>query len=166
MVATDGHTLLATRIDKFDVPSYIVPSETVKAALSLNKKAAMVEVTSLLFAGISYTPIDGKYPDWFQIVPTELSGEVATFDADYLARIKDAAIDMGYSKSGASALAIGFNGESANVISLPEVDALAIVLPIRKYGAEPFNQAAYAVDFLSASPWNDSRAACNVKVQS
>jgi DNA polymerase III subunit beta len=145
MVTTDGHTLLATRIEAFPGEGFIIPSATVKAAITLNKKAIEIDVTPAVINGIGYTPVDGRFPDWQHIVPAKLSGKTVTFNPDYLARVKAAANDMGIK---CEALAIGYNGEAPAVIALPQADALAIVLPVRAGKGQPINQGAFAIAFV------------------
>jgi DNA polymerase-3 subunit beta len=134
-VATDGHTLMAARIPSFNGQSFIVPTATVKAALSINKRMAHIDVSASVMGGINYTPIDGRFPDWRRVVPTQLSGELAQFDADYLGRCKAALIDLGVSKMKSAAAPITHNGSGPGIVMSPHrLDVLMVVMPVRADG--------------------------------
>jgi DNA polymerase III subunit beta len=145
-VATDGHAMLCVRIPSFThATGFIIPSATLKAALGLNKKIFEIAVTENLCGGITYTPIDGRFPDWRRVTPTAADGTVVTFDPDLLARVKAAAMDLGYREVAASCLPINYNGHGANVITLEEASAIAVVMPTRADAAS----MSYVSAFLS-----------------
>lgn len=128
-VATDGAAMLCVRVPAFEGPSFIAPSDTIKAALQLNKKMSEIAVSSLLIGGISFTPIDGKYPDWRRVIPAKPDGEPATFDPDLLSRAKAAWRDMGAGDKTAAAVRVNHNGESGALMVYDE--AIAVIMPVR-----------------------------------
>lgn len=150
--------MLCVRIPQFEAASFIAPAETIKAALSLNKRIEEISVSSLLIAGISFTPIDGKYPEWRRIVPIALNGEMATFDPDLLARAKAAWKDMGANELAAASVRIGYNGEAGALMAREESEALAVIMPVRtrtkiegKWVDIGANPVEYAVKFLKSN---------------
>ena len=93
-VATDGHRLLAANIlpcdetgEPVDVPKFdgwIIPRDALKKALA-GHKARLILVSPDRIGDVSYTPIDGTFPDWRRVVPAEVSGVAAHFNANYVA---------------------------------------------------------------------------------
>ena len=150
-VATDGHRLLAVRVPAFDGDDFIIPNNEAKAALGLNKKAHEMLITRELIGGIKYTPIDGRFPEWRRIVPTETASGKPTFiNPDYLLDAMNAWHDMGLSKM-VDALPYTMNGDSATVqlcATVPE--ALMILMPFRTRDPieEPVDYVAMAKAFL------------------
>jgi len=105
IVATTGHFMFVGQIERADVPAVIVPRELVESALrSLTKKGRetfdiAVEIDTraataitLTSGGNSFTgqAIDGRFPEYERVVPLEVSGEIAQFDADLVATCADA----------------------------------------------------------------------------
>jgi hypothetical protein len=152
-VATDGHTLLAVRIPAFSsvhpVP-FIVPIAVIKASMAMNKKASSLVVTPCELGGISFTPIDGRFPPWQQLLAvSEAPNKDAVYDPDYLARIKAAALDMGYSREGAASLPLlSLGQDKAAVVAMGRGPALAMVMPIRADAPDP----TYAASFVKPLP--------------
>ena len=144
-VATDGHTLMAVRCEPFSGDSFIVPSAAAKAAFSLNKKPPEIAVSREAIGGVAHTPIDGKFPDWRQLVPTAPSGDIARFDADYLARVKAAFRDMGATHLAAAGMSVAHNGNGPALVSVESIDALVLVKPVCQNN---FDVAAKAREFL------------------
>jgi len=147
-VATDGRTLLAVRCEPFDGTAYIVPSATIKAALGLaTKYTPEIEIDSKACGGVSYTPIDGRFPEWRRIVPTTFSGETAYIDPEYLVRAMAAWRDMGLEKT-VIAVHYAMNGDGAAVQTHVDVPgAIIILMPVRiqaKGDAPPDHRAAVA----------------------
>lgn len=99
-VATDGHRLMAVHIEPFaaGVPGFIVPRAVVEAALKRQKGMAKYRYTfgvdALTFDGVSYTPIDGRYPDWQRVVATTPNGEHAEYNCQYLEDARKAIEDL------------------------------------------------------------------------
>lgn len=93
-VATDGHRILAATIlpcdengEPVDVPKFdgwIIPRETLKKALA-GHKARLILVSPNRIGDVSCTPVDGTFPDWRRVVPAEVSGVAAHFNANYVA---------------------------------------------------------------------------------
>lgn len=144
-VATDGHTLMAVRCAPFSGDSFMVPSTAIKATLSLNKKLPEIAVSREAIGGVAHTPIDGRFPEWRRLVPTAPSGDIAMFDADYLARAKAAFLDMGATLLAAAGMSVAHNGDGPALLSVESIDALMLVMPVR---VDNFDVAAKAQEFL------------------
>lgn len=133
LVATDGHRLFCGKIDLTDVAAFdgwIIPRDAIKRALT-GYKQATIEISPTRVGDITTQPIDGTYPDWQRIIPSELSGETAQFNPAY---IGDMGKIGGLLHKGALAAHIHHNGESPAGVTFPGVDnAFAVLMPIRTH---------------------------------
>jgi DNA polymerase-3 subunit beta len=88
--------------------------------------------TTITITGATSTvtaPIDGKFPDWRRVVPASTSGEIAQFNADYIAGFGDICKLLG----GKYGPYINHNGGAcAAITNLP--GALGILMPLRLDG--------------------------------
>jgi len=154
IVATDGHTLFASRDDaKGDnAGSFagIIGADTVKAILAWKapyKSANDVPVVittaddpagehRAAWAGniCVFRLIDGKFPDYMRVVPEKVSGEPAFYQPEYLVRCSKAAIDMNTNKLGHFDFKQGGDGSGIAVFSS---EAFAVIMPIRNTVADP-----------------------------
>jgi DNA polymerase-3 subunit beta len=139
---TDGHMLFAGTLpavwledreaEGFDM---IIPFDAVKAAC----KGKGATVTLERMAGGMYsigtqifTPIDGKFPDYSRVIPATVSGELAQFDADLLARgLKALRAYFGLEKLVPT---LHHNGTGGAVLSGESRDALVVVMPWQAKG--------------------------------
>lgn len=129
--ATTGHMAGVCRLatEQAAMPDVIVPSATVKQAL-LNKS----EVLTLEFengkwslAGVSFTPIDGKFPDYRRIIPKGHSGEAAQFNPAFIAAAAKAGKALGVK----SAPIIRHNGcNAAQVQFYGRDDFVGVLMPL------------------------------------
>jgi hypothetical protein len=76
--------------------------------------------------------LDDRYPEWRRVVPLTCSGEVAQFDAEYIAAFGKAHKLMG----GKYSPAIAHNGNDAARILLAG-DAVGVLMPFRETDATP-----------------------------
>jgi len=109
IVATTGHFMFVGQIERADVPAVIVPRELVEGALrSLTKRAREDQTIAVTIdtqdrdgnvpfltldtgkGSFSACAVDGRFPDYERVVPLEVSGEIAQFDADLVATCADA----------------------------------------------------------------------------
>ena len=154
IVATDGHTLFASRDDaKGDNEGSfvgIIGSDTVKAILSWKapyksaNDAPVVLTTCDDLAGehratwcgnvCVFRLIEGKFPDYARVVPEKVSGEPAFYQPEYLVRCSKAAIDMNTNKLGHFDFKQGGDGSGIAVFSS---EAFAVIMPIRNTVADP-----------------------------
>lgn len=136
--ATNGHFAYSYASDAaggtggFDV---IIPTDVVKAALRLAaREQTIIEVTQDSINGISFTPIDGSFPDMRRVFPREITNEYARFNVYYLAAIARA---MGM-RSGQ--LPILHNGDSPALIQ--DDIGIWIIMPCRCVELEPVADTA------------------------
>lgn len=148
LVATDGHRLLACKIDLSDAAPFdgwIIPSDVIKRALTGYKNKTIV-ISPNSCGDISCQPVDGTYPAWRRVLPQgELSGVAAQFNPAYIADLGK----MGKLLGASSALPahVHHNGESPAGVTFPNCpDAFAVLMPIRSAHAAP------------DSAWNDATA--------
>jgi len=147
LVGTDGHTLAVARIARdgenmAGQGSAILPRELVeKIKAKGNHGLALVLSVgedgqcTLNDCGTRTTSgaIDGKFPDWRRVIPRKVSGEAQFLQPDFLARCKKAAEDLG-SKTGNFAL--GYNGNSAALVTYDEPGILSVIMPMRGSACE------------------------------
>lgn len=153
IVATDGHTLFASRDDaKGDnVGSFtgIMPADTVKAILAWKapyksaNDAPVVLTTSDDLAGehraewcgnvCIFRLIDGKFPDYMRVVPATLDAGISFFQPEYLLRCTKAAQDLNTSAKGMFAFKCAQDGTGIAVFS-PQ--SFAVIMPIKTTTAD------------------------------
>lgn len=103
LVATDGICAAVLRDtvlvgEQPNMPDVIIPSETVKLALLTKSQVlalALSDEGKWSLAGISFVPVDGKFPDYRRIIPSQASGEAGYFDTEILGRFLKAAKALG-----------------------------------------------------------------------
>ena len=127
-VATDGAIMMAARIPAFAGSEFILPIETIKLALSM--KRVEFDLDSKAIAGISFTPIEGRYPEWRRVIPTNLSGAPGWYDAVYLSKIQTALEDMTSRGRAYVHLAMNGNSGAAMVAGCPD-DVVMVIMPMR-----------------------------------
>lgn len=102
LVATDGNIAGVLRDvvlvgEQETMPDVIIPNDTVKMAIGIKSQTltlAHVEGKWSL-AGIAFTPVDGKFPEYRRIIPSQCSGEAAQFNVEFLARFLKAGRALG-----------------------------------------------------------------------
>jgi len=71
LVTTDGHRMFVARLNERPAADVIVPYADVQAALKLaGARAKDIDVTADRIGQIAYTPVDGTFPNWRNVVPT------------------------------------------------------------------------------------------------
>lgn len=145
LVATDGNRMHAVQFyDAGDDYTYIVepgryilPPEFVKyvcKSKGAKKNGALISITGKKLAAklldnevATFDLIDGTYPDYTRIVPSDLSGGSAIYNPDYLADAQNGAKDFTGLKD--MVYPVMPNGDNVGVINLG--DFIAIVMPLR-----------------------------------
>ena len=148
IVATDGHTLFATRDDaKGDnVGTFtgIIGSDTVKTILSWKATYKSANDTPVVITTPDDTAgehratwcgnvcvfrlIDGKFPDYARVVPAALDAGISFFQPEYLLRCTKAAIDLNTSAKGMFSFKCAQDGTGIAVFS-PQ--SFAVLMPIK-----------------------------------
>ena len=150
IVATDGHRLLAFRQSEQagESVSIIIPNDIV-AGLKLNKHVETAELTResathfrLDYCGTStiFAPIDGAFPDWRRIIPSETDGRPAQFNPAYIgdfAKVKKAL--------GVNMFAIAYNGDGPALVTFgDDIDGFGVIMPMRANFTIPARKPAWA----------------------
>jgi len=140
LVSTDGHRLFCGKIDVADVAPFdgwIIPRDAVKRALT-GFKADLIGISPAHVGDIACRSVDGSFPDWRRVVPTELSGATAQFNPAYVADMgKIGEILFGRGKPVLPAH-IHHNGEGPAGVTFPTcADAFAVLMPIRSAHTDP-----------------------------
>jgi DNA polymerase III subunit beta len=87
LVATNGEcaAVLRDQVEKGaqdEMPDVVIPNATI--ALALQTKSAVLSLVcdagKWSLAGISFNPVDGRFPDYRRIIPASNSGEAAQFN--------------------------------------------------------------------------------------
>ncbi len=142
LVSTDGHRMFVGAIDLAasehnpapgSFAGWIICRDVLKRALA-GHKLPDIEISPTRTGDIACKPIDGSFPDWRRVVPSEITGTVAQFNPAYVADMgKIGLLLQGKPKRGTGLTAhIHHNGESAAGVTFPSVDdAYAVLMPIR-----------------------------------
>jgi len=151
IVATNGHIMFIGQIESAALSPVIVSRETVELALkSMTKRArddndveviidgAAIEIVTsgtvnqsgVRVGATSFkaTAIDGRFPDYEQVVVREVSGTTAQFDADLVATCADA-LRTYTAQYTHIAWQIQHNGDSASLMT--GTNCLCVVMPCR-----------------------------------
>ena len=176
-VATDGHCLLAINLEpvsagaeKSDIQA-IVPRD----ALAEISKGGKVDGTIAISAdadtfrlvrlneparpNLTGKLLDGRYPDYTRVMPRKVSGELAQFGAQLMARIDKAlllALDL---DKGNALSTVGHNGEKAGApvfVHGYSNKAIGICMPARCEGS---SDAEMLVFFSTGEPEKVKKAA-------
>ena len=166
LIATDGHRLHACIIKHKDaellpeVVEAIIPASLLKPILKAkpgrygSKKIAFTidgtRIKADLFDGTSAsaTAIDGKFPDYHRVIPTEFSGVVAQYNPEYLLDAELGA--QAWLESGKATPCFCHNGDSAGGIALDGF--VAIVMPRRADATLNAPDAAFKLYPAKAEP--------------
>lgn len=140
-VSTDGHCLLAVNTDMadgYDHESVIVPREALETIAKGGSVTDEIDVTydgetvTLTRAGglsISTRPIDGTFPQYERVMPDTVSGELAQFDPELLARIAKA---LNLATGRKEIATVGHNGASGAVVFIDgDASAIGVCMPCR-----------------------------------
>jgi len=162
LCATDGHTLAICKLDaalgELEKPfEFLMPIDTVKTITKWESKKTASHLFQITVpdeltgefrveSGENVTifrAVDGKFPDYFRVIPKTVSGETAYFNADYLARIQDANKLLGHG----IAPAFAYNGDSAALAVIND-SFIAIVMPIQNEALKDASGAVWATKKL------------------
>ncbi len=136
-VATDGHTLLAHNhevngewrgelIIPKDVIKNLKPGRGVETGILDDKGNGKFSI-QFDSQEIGFQAIDGTFPDWRRVLPTESSGESAQFNGLYLAKYEKVAKLLGGSP------VIHHNGLGSALVTFKDLhDTVGAIMPIKK----------------------------------
>lgn len=142
IVATDGTCAYISRPGLVVglVADVLMPREFVENVVKAAKKAEYAVITEdggkLSTDSCMGRVVDGKFPDWRRICPSQLSGEAAQFDKDLLARVAKANKALG--AKAPSWYVLCQSGKDGAVALLCGGEAHAVVMPLRDTERDPF----------------------------
>lgn len=90
IIATDGSAAAVARImaDNAENNSVVVPVD--KIELILKTKPSTIEIVftgeAWTINGLPFTPCEGKFPAYRRIMPSQVSGDAANFNPEYMMR--------------------------------------------------------------------------------
>lgn len=158
VVATDGHILYFRHVQRITAPDpeaprafepLIIPTETVKAALKLAHRQdeellLETEAVRFILGGVTFSPVDGTFPDWRLTVPAETSGEPAVFAPAVWSRAF-AALGIKKRDAGLGGVNVRMNGRGPAVLT--DGQDTVLVMPVR---AEEAHEKAETPKVISA----------------
>ncbi|WP_334166820.1 DNA polymerase III subunit beta [Achromobacter mucicolens] len=144
VVATDGHMLIALRQQADNkvagLVEFIIPRDVLDRIKPTKKELGAATYTIdvpgtgpyalRLPNGVEYfAPVDGRYPDYVRVIPSEVSGKAGNYNPELLGRAQ-AAADIVTGKS--AHLCLQQNGaEGAALATCAAPGFVAVVMPIR-----------------------------------
>jgi DNA polymerase-3 subunit beta len=140
LVATDGHRLFAAQLELGSEPipadGVIIPNAAIKKALTGIKPGrgfdgVLIELTADRLGDTIYQPVDGTYPDWKRVVPTEASGVIAQFNPAYVGDFGKAAKILGDKKG---APTFWHNGDGPAGVEFTRDGCFGVLIPMRVDG--------------------------------
>lgn len=144
LVSTDGHRAFVGKIDLTDVPAFdgwIICRDVLKRALT-GYKADTITIAPDRVGNSLCQPIDGTYPDWRRVVPSDLTGVTAQFNPAYIADLGKMGDLLRGKRKGSLDAHIHHNGEGPAAITFPEIaDAFAVLMPIRAHHSDNGSEA-------------------------
>jgi len=149
IVATDGHRLAAFRqapeLENLTECSIIIPIETINALKTREETVELGKINGAqyMLGNLIFEPIDGTFPEWRRIIPKETSGEIAQFNAAYMADWAKMTKALG--KKDAKII-ISHNGDSPALVhfGLPDIDGFGVIMPFRAHNV-PTGAPAWAL---------------------
>lgn len=144
LVATDGHRIHLVRVEHnralvSEPVKYIVPRDFVAQILKTKFSKSAIKQVTLTFSDMKVAAalpngdeiisklIDGKFPNYYHIIPKNLSGEYAYLNPEYQLDAVNGLID--YSENKTITVKIKHNGEGSAVLAYENY--LAVIMPVR-----------------------------------
>lgn len=81
---------------------------------------------------ISFTPIDGKFPDCRRVIPRQTSGAAARLNPSLITPFIKAALILGAGKKDQPDVRIAHNGTDCALVTLGRSDYLGVLAPLRE----------------------------------
>lgn len=136
VVATDGHRMLVAKLadgawEKGD--SYIVPRETLEAAVKLHAKYETIEIldvdtANLTVGHIPCKAIDGRFPEWRRVVPNESKAGAGRFCPRYLGDAFKALAMIAGGRTDPDYATVTNEGTHSCVVTSRDVNAFVVVM--------------------------------------
>lgn len=132
LVATDGHLLglFQTSETAHEDKSFsiIIPNEIIAKLDKKDNFLSTNEHGNWSIDGISFTPIEGKFPDYMRVFPAKpASGETAQFNPEYITRFAKCSKLL----NGTKYPVIAHNGGSSALVDIGLDRFIGVVMPMR-----------------------------------
>ncbi|MDE2104947.1 MAG: hypothetical protein KGL39_47355 [Patescibacteria group bacterium] len=144
VLSTDGHRLMIGQVSAqassdpadFGPVGFLLERGTLEGALKVIGKASEVlvtfsqddETTRATVGPVAFENPEKTWPEWRRLVPDQVSGELATFNAEYLHDCAKARKILGGGYPGI--FPIHYNGDAGTPIMLRS-DVMLILMPVR-----------------------------------
>lgn len=141
--ATDGHVLGVARarsengMGGQDVVTLIVPRDIAELIVKTTKGKGLFNLCHLdgkwtaetVRGGFGFAPIDGRFPDYRMVIPTDLNNEPSQFDPELMARFGKVGKSLGVKPHPT----VHHNGEAGacRVVFDGRDDFLGVIMPLR-----------------------------------
>lgn len=137
IVATDGNCAAILRdvvlVGQDTLPDVIIPNDTVDLVLSMKRPTVDLSFGDGKWQinGLSFAPQDGLFPPYRRIIPTQVSGEAAQFQPEFLTRFAKAAKAL----NSKACPVVRHNGEGGAQVQIPglEDEFVGVLMPIRVF---------------------------------
>jgi len=111
---------------------FTVPVDTISIVLKAYGKLASLDVTAAALEGIPFMPLEGKYPDFAQVVPSTVSGTSAHFNPELVELFYKASKALG-TRTGQ--IHIHQNGSDGAAVTVPYIESfIGVLMPLRDLG--------------------------------
>ena len=132
LVATDGH-VMGIYQQELEEPSeamrLVIPNEVIAKLDKKTTNVLICDQDQWRADNINFAPIDGQYPDYMRVLPAKISGEVAQFNPDFIARFAKVAKAL---SSKFAVPIIAHNGTSGALVDIGmPLNFVGIMMPIR-----------------------------------
>lgn len=132
LVATDGHLLGVFQISETahdgNAFSIIIPNEIIAKLDKKDNFLSTNEHGNWSIDGISFTPVEGKFPDYMRVLPAKpASGESAQFNPELITRFAKCSKLL----NGRPWPVIAHNGESSALVDIGLDRFIGVVMPMR-----------------------------------
>jgi len=132
LVATDGHLLGIFQISEtaHDDKSFsiIIPNEIIAKLDKKDNFLSTNEHGNWSIDGISFNPVDGKFPDYMRVLPTKpATGETAQFNPELINRF----VKCSKLLNGSKLPTIAHNGGSSALVDIGIERFVGVVMPMR-----------------------------------
>jgi DNA polymerase-3 subunit beta len=137
LVSTDGHRLFVGKINlaMSDVEpgsfeGWTICRDALKRALT-GYKDDMIVIGPTHIGYLSCQPVDGIFPDWMRVLPSEPTGEIAQFNPAYVADMGKIGTLLTGNRTG-NLVHIHHNGNGPAGITFPGAGhAYGVLMPVR-----------------------------------
>jgi DNA polymerase-3 subunit beta len=153
LVATDGHAMgvaISVNAGNTLAENLIIAREVIETALRAKTPDVVLQKRddgTWQLGSVSFTPVDGKYPEWRFVVPKQCSGELQQFNPLILAKFAKSRSELLRDKGESSGgrITLSHNGKAAALVSIGQDDEFFGVIMPRRGDSELKAPPAWAI---------------------